>query len=328
AARPQHRVSQRARPLQGRRPRAAGMAGAPGRGPALPRRGNGDDGGPGSGGVRPAREQRGLGIARRAAGGSGARMGAVIRRAWLALVVAGGVFGCAEWAAGGPGLGGPKLSIVPVFGIVGLGGGIVLLDDLDVLRVVVRSSSPTRAPVVVADTTVPVDEAGNATITVPVVVVGSANTYLIDVQGIRSRDGAVLYTGSDAVTVLAGYARPVDSVPVAYVGPCGPGAGCRVTVAPQDTTVAPAGSFTMRVNVDSAGTNVAGVPVALTNLNPELILVGPNGGVTALVAPTGGAARVVAAIRGAADTLRLTVAPLTAPAAVLVNPGRSEEHTS
>src|SRR5881628_1086694 len=105
------------------------MAGAPGRGPALPRGGSGDDGGPGSGGVRPAREQRGLGIARRAAGGSGARMGAVIRRAWLALVVAGGVFGCAEWAAGGPGLGGPKLSIVPVFGIVGLGGGIVLLDD-------------------------------------------------------------------------------------------------------------------------------------------------------------------------------------------------------
>src|SRR5256886_15469673 len=31
--------------------------------------------------------------------------------------------------------------------------------------------------------------------------------------------------------------------------------------------------------------------------------------------------RVEAAIRGAADTLRLTVAPLTAPAAVLVNPG-------
>src|SRR5947207_11221922 len=86
------------------------MAGAPGRGPALPRRGSGDDGGPGSGGVRPAREQRDLGIARRAAGGSGARMGAVIRRAWLALGVAGGVFGCAEWA--GPGPGGPRLSIV------------------------------------------------------------------------------------------------------------------------------------------------------------------------------------------------------------------------
>lgn len=246
-------------------------------------------------------------------------MDAVIRRAWLTLVVAGGVFGCAEWA--GPGLGGPRLSIVPVFAIVGLGGGIVLLDDLDVLRVVVRSSSQTRAPVVVADTTVPVDEAGNASVTVPVVVVGSAETYLIDLQGIRSRDGAVLYTGSDAVTVQSGRARPVDSVPVAYVGPCGLGAGCRVTVAPQDTTVATAGSFVMRVNVDSAGVPVAGVPVALTNLNPELILLGPNGGVTALVAPTGGAARVAAAIRGAVDTLRLTVSPLTAPATVLITPG-------
>ena len=246
-------------------------------------------------------------------------MGAVIRRAWLALGVAGGVFGCAEWA--GPGPGGPRLSIVPVFGIVGLGGGIVLLDDLDVLRVVVRSSSPTRAPVVVADTTVPVDEAGNATITVPVIVVGSAETYLIDVQGIRSRDGAVLYTGSDAVTVLAGYARPVDSVPVAYVGPCGPGAGCRVTVAPQDTTLAPAGSLVMRISVDSALTSVTGVPVALTNLTPGLVLVGPDRTVTALLSPTGGPGLVEAAIRGAADTLRLTVAPLTAPAAVLVNQG-------
>lgn len=241
------------------------------------------------------------------------------RRHWLLVAAAGGLLACAEWA--GPALGGPRLSIVPVFGIVGLGGGVVLLDDLDVLRVVVRSSSQTRAPVVVADTTVPVDEAGNATVTVPVVVVGSAETYLIDVQGIRSRDGAVLYTGSDAVTVQSGRATPVDSVPVAYVGPCGPGAGCRVTVAPQDTTVAPAGSFVMRVNVDSAGITVARVPVALTNLNPDLILVGPNGAVTALVAPSGGAARVAAAIHGAADTLRLTVSPLTAPATVLITPG-------
>src|SRR5207244_1224240 len=47
----------------------------------------------------------------------------------------------------------------------------------------------------------------------------------------------------------------------------------------------------------------------------------PDRTVTALLSPTGGAGRVEAAIRGAADTLRLTVAPLTAPAAVLVNPG-------
>jgi hypothetical protein len=151
--------------------------------------------------------------------------------------------------------------------------------------------------------------------------VGSAESYLVDVQGIRSRDGAVLYTGSDTVTVRPDRPTPVDSVPVAYIGPCGPGAGCRVVVGPQDTTVAPAGSFVMRVDVDSAGAAVAGVPVALSNLTPGLILLGPDGAITALVTPTGGAARVAAAIRSAADTLRVTVSALTAPATVLITPG-------
>lgn len=242
------------------------------------------------------------------------------RRAWLLLGTAGAVLACPDWR-GGPGLGGPGLSIVPVFTVVALGSGTLLLDDLDVVRVVVRSSSQTRAPVVVADTIVAVDEAGNAMLTVPVVVVGSAETYQIDVQGIRLSDGAVLYTGSDTVTLRPDSPKVVDSVPVVYVGPCGLSAGCRVTVAPQDTTVAPAGSFVMRINIDSAGTAVAGVPVALTNLNPELILLGPSGAVTALVNPVGGVARVAAEIHGAADTLRLTVAPLTAPASVLITPG-------
>jgi len=63
------------------------------------------------------------------------------------------------------------------------------------------------------------------------------------------------------------------------------------------------------------------VPVALTNLTPGLILVAPDRTVTALLSATGGPGRVEASIRGSVDTLRLTVAPLTAPAAVLVNPG-------
>jgi len=109
-------------------------------------------------------------------------------------------------------------------------------------------------------------------------------------------------------------------VPVRYVGPCQIGSGCVVTVAPQDTTLAAGGSLAMRVRVDSAQIPVTGVPVALTNLTPGLILVGPGRTVTALLSPTGGPARVEAAIRGAADTLRLTVAPLVAPAAVLLTP--------
>src|SRR5207249_9338730 len=80
-------------------------------------------------------------------------------------------------------------------------------------------------------------------------------------------------------------------------------------------------SLVLRISVDSALIPVTGVPVALTNLTPALILMAPDRTVTALLSPTGGAGRVEAAIRGAADTLRLTVAPLTAPAAVLVNPG-------
>ena len=94
-----------------------------------------------------------------------------------------------------------------------------------------------------------------------------------------------------------------------------------MTVAPQDTTLATGGSLVLRISVDSALIPVTGVPVALTNLTPALILMAPDRTVTALLSPTGGAGRVEAAIRGAADTLRLTVAPLTAPAAVLVNPG-------
>ncbi len=234
------------------------------------------------------------------------------------LLIAGavGAAACAEW---GPGLGGgdSRLSVVPVFGVVGLGAGTVLFDDLDVLRVIVRTSSQAA----VADTSVPVDASGNATLTVPVIAVGSAQTYQVSLQGIRSRDGAVLYTGSDTVTVTPGRATRVDSVPVAYIGPCGLGAGCRVIVAPQDSTLAAGGSLVVRVSVDSAGVPVTGVPVVLTNLTPTLILVAPDGHVTGLVTATGGAGRVAAAIRGAADTLRLTVAALTAPAAVLIAPG-------
>ena len=242
-------------------------------------------------------------------------------RQWLPLLIAGagGGVACAEWAGRALGGGGGSgLSVVPVFAVVGLGGGgTVLFDDLDVLRVIVRSS--TQATVV--DTSVPVDAAGNATLTVPVLAVGSAQTYQVSLQGIRSRDGAVLYTGSDTVTVTPARATRVDSVPVAYIGPCGVGAGCRVTVAPQDSTLAAGGSMLMRVNVDSAGVPVAGAPVALTNVTPTLILVASDAHVTALLTATGGAARVAAAIRGAADTLRLTVAALTAPAAVVITPG-------
>jgi hypothetical protein len=244
------------------------------------------------------------------------------------LGVTSGMVACAEWA--GFELGGPRLSIVP---LISIGSGTVLLDDLDQLHVVVVPISsvgvplggPGRAatplPGAVIDTTVAVDAAGDATLTVPVVVIGRAQPFQVTVQGIRSSDGAVLYAGVDTVVVRGAGATPPVTVPVSYVGPCQIGSGCVVTVAPQDTTLATGGSLVMRISVDSAQIPVTGVPVALTNLTRGLILVGPGRAVTALLSPTGGPARVEAAIRGAADTLRVNVAPLVAPAAVLVSPG-------
>ena len=253
-----------------------------------------------------------------------------MRRAlpWLTLALTSGMLACAEWA--GSELAGPRLSIVP---LLSLGSGTVLLDDLDRLHVIVVPISSvgvpiggpgrtaTRVPGAVVDTTVPVDAAGDATLSVPVLVVGRAQPFEVTLQGIRSSDGAVLYAGVDTVVVSSAGTTPPVTVPVSYVGPCQVGSGCVVTVAPQDTTLAVGGSFVMRVSVDSAQIPVTGVPVALTNLTPGLILVGPGGTVTALLSPTGGPARVEAAIRSAADTLRLNVAPLVAPAAVLVSPG-------
>ena len=243
----------------------------------------------------------------------------MIRRVlpWLMLAAASGMVACAEWA--GSALGGLRLSIVPLLGI---GSGTVLLDDLDQLHVVVMPISSVAAlPGAVVDTTVPVDAAGNATLTVPIVVIGRAQPFQVTLEGIRSSDGAVLYAGVDTVVVSGAGANPPVTVPVSYVGPCRIGSGCVVTVAPQDTTLATGASLVMRISVDSALIPVSGVPVALTNLTPGLILVTPDRTVTALLSPTGGPGLVEVAIRAAADTLRLNVAPLTAPAAVLVNQG-------
>ena len=243
------------------------------------------------------------------------------RRGWLALATLGTLLACAEWA--GPELagGGPRLALVPVFSVT---AGTVLFNDLDRLRVVVTGSGA-RAGVVVADTTVPVDTAGDATLTVPILLFGTTETYTVQLQGIRSADGAVLYSGSDTVTVQAGRATRVDSVPVLYRGPCQLGVGCVVSVAPQNLTLQQGGSFLMTVAVDSLGAvPVPNVPVRLANLTPGLIALASDLTVTALSGTSCGPARVAAAIPGAADTLRLGVsAPVTIPAVLFTGDSAS-----
>lgn len=256
------------------------------------------------------------------------------RRRWLLVAAVGGLLACTEWA--GPRLGGPRLSIVPVFSTNGVtaggaGGGTLLLDDLDQLRVIVLPSTPlltgqvattapaaaTRTPGAVVDTTVPVDAAGNAELTVPVLVVGAAQAFLVELQGIRSRDGTVLYAGSSIVLVQSGRPTPVDSVLVSYIGPCQLGTGCVVAVGP--STVPPlkqAASLVMTVAVDSpTGVPAPNVPVRLTNVTPGLIALAPGLTVTALSGTSCGPARVAADIPGSSDTLRVDVdAPVTVPA--------------
>src|SRR2546422_9748297 len=136
----------------------------------------------------------------------------MIRRvvSWLTLAVTSGMVACAEWA--GSALGGPRLSIVP---LIGIGSGTVLLDDLDQLHVVVVPiSSVGVLPGAVVDTTVPVDAAGNATPTVPVVGIGRAQPVQVTVEGIRSSDGARLYAGVDTVVVSGAGGNPPGTGPV------------------------------------------------------------------------------------------------------------------
>src|SRR5207244_1584983 len=155
----ERRVPARARRARDRQSRVARLAGAAGRGCALPRERRVDGPGPGSGGVRPGGGQRQLRAARRAAGGRAARVGAMIRRLlpWLMLAVSGGIIACAEWA--GSELRGPQLSIVP---LIAVGSGTVLLDDLDQLHVVVVPISSVAVPRGIADPTVRVSPAGHA----------------------------------------------------------------------------------------------------------------------------------------------------------------------
>ena len=231
-----------------------------------------------------------------------------MRGSWVA-VAACAAGACAEWA--GPRLGGASLSIVPVLAAT----GETLVNDLDRLRVIVRQL-PARA--LVADTSVGVDAAGNARVTVPILVVGIVPTsFEVSLEGIRTSDGKVLYRGIDTVVVAGATPIPSVAVPVVYVGPCQLGAGCRVAVGPLNVTLKQAESLTPTVTVDSLGVPVANVPVRLTNVTPGLILLTSGPAVTALSGTACGPARVAASIPGSADTLRLAIKAAVTQAPVL-----------
>ncbi|HEU5259929.1 MAG TPA: hypothetical protein VFU41_00750 [Gemmatimonadales bacterium] len=232
------------------------------------------------------------------------------------LLALGAAVACAEWA--GPALGRPGLAIVPVFATAQpqVPGAGVLVSDLDRLRVIVRKLP---AASVVADTAVAVDADGNAVLTVPVLVLGGTPTsFEVALEGIRTSDGAVLYTGIDTVVVIGGTPTPPESIPVTYVGPCAAGAGCSVTVGPPGIVLKQAESVPLTVTVlDAVGSPVPNVPVRLTNITPGLVALTSGLAVTALSGTSCGPARIAASIPGSADTLRVTVNMPVTQAAVL-----------
>ena len=237
-----------------------------------------------------------------------------MRRVAVVLGLA-GAFACAEGFAPGARL---SLAIVPVFSEAAVG---VLSGDLDRLHVRI-----TRIPsnVVIVDTSAAVDTAGNVDLPLTVPLLTDPERFAILLEGVRSADNAVLYSGIDTVLVSAKSTTPPPiQIPVNYVGPCQATSGCQVTVGPQGAAVTQGDSVLIVALVDSAGIPVTGVPVSLINLDTSLVRVRSSRFVVARSGTAGGAARVVAQIRGDEDTLRLTVlgpgGPV--PTGVIVTPG-------
>lgn len=202
-----------------------------------------------------------------------------------------------------------SLAIVPVFTESATG---ILSGDLDQLHINI-----TRVPsrVLVIDTTVAVDTSGNVDLPLTIPLLSDPEQFSILLEGVRSSDGAVLYSGSDTVQIAAGSATPPPvQITVSYVGPCGPASGCQVTVGPQGAALAQGDSVLMTIAVDSAGTPVPGVPVTLLDLDSSLVRVRKSRYVVARTGTAGGAARVVAQIRSDTDTLVVNVQVQGAPA--------------
>lgn len=235
-----------------------------------------------------------------------------MRRLWI--VVAVGV-ACACGDAFAPGHSRVALNLVPTFSenVYEL-----LTGDLDALHIRV-AHIPGGS--VIIDTTVAVDSTGAADLDLSVTLSAQTDSFTVLLEGIRSSDNTVLYSGFDTVVVAAGTVTPPgDTIAIAYVGPCPTGARCTVTVAPQDSTLSQGDSVTMRVSVlDSLSAPVPGVPVSITNLTPGLVAVSATRHVRALTGSPGGQALVAAAIHGAADTLRLII-PAPGSPAIGLNP--------
>jgi hypothetical protein len=202
--------------------------------------------------------------------------------------------------------------IVPDFGALA-----PFAANADQLHLVVTRVSNAA---VVADTTVGIDAVtGEAIVLLALTVESSAEQFTVLLQAIRSSDGAVLFQGTQTVTVTGGSTTEAVNLPVTYTGPT----GVSLVMQPRDTAVAPGGSFTFLATVFDTEGAVVGVPVTYGLVTPadSLILrvLKYTGQATAQAGPTGTVRVVAKSADGLTDTARVSVGAV--PAAIDVTPG-------
>ncbi|MEX0691397.1 MAG: hypothetical protein WD934_05140 [Gemmatimonadales bacterium] len=209
-----------------------------------------------------------------------------------------------------------SLILVPDFGAVA-----AFADNADRLRIrVQRDSSGTFQTI--KDTTVTVDEDGAAAADLVVVLLTNPQLFRVLLDAVRSSDGAVLFSGSQDITVSGGSsggAPPSFTIPVTYSGPT----GATIEVTPSDTSVAPGVAFPLVAVVrNTSGTPVA-VPVTFypaRAADSALVTVGRLTGVVTTNLGATGEARVVArSADGLTDTALVRIG--ATPARVRVTPG-------
>ena len=241
-----------------------------------------------------------------------ASVGGVVRAAHAVALVLALIVGAACTDALGSGATRTALVIVPEFGELA-----PFAANADQLRLVVtRVISAT----VVKDTTVAIDPVtGEATVVLQLTLESATEEYTLLLQAIRSGDNAVLFEGTQTVTVSVGAVTEPVSLPVTYTGPT----GASITVQPGDTAVAPGASFPFTAVVYDAGGAVVGVPVTYGLVTPadSLILrvLKYTGQATAQSGPTGTVRVVARSADGLTDTARVSVGAV--PLAIDVAPG-------
>jgi len=235
------------------------------------------------------------------------------RRRLDALLLAGAVLAasaCGDVLGSGGQL--ASLVVIPEFGELA-----TFADNADRLRIVLTSVIRNQ---VEKDTSVAIDPVtGEARADLRITLQTGSEPFTVLLQAIRSSDGAVLFQGTQSLTVDPGSGSGPVSVPVTYAGPT----GARVVISPRSTAVTPGQSFTFTAVVYDAANAVVNVPVTFNLVkagDSTLLGLARVSGVATAAAGASGTVPVVArSADGHTDTARVSIGAV--PPAVRITPG-------